>query len=120
MANLLRIRPSKLSVRSQLHDGLLMVSSLCCGGIDYLSRMHWTRIRANSTIAQKKMTGLKELLAFSFNPFEQRVETSMEFDDVVVGAGSGGCVLAARLSEDPSVSVCLLEWGEPDSSGLTA
>ena len=35
----------------------------------------------------------------------------MEFDYVIVGGGSAGCVLAGRLSEDPNISVCLLEYG---------
>jgi choline dehydrogenase-like flavoprotein len=41
-----------------------------------------------------------------------------EFDYLIVGAGSAGCVLAARLSEDPAMRVALFEAGPADKSVL--
>ena len=40
------------------------------------------------------------------------------FDYLVIGGGSAGCVLAARLSEDPNASVCLIEAGPADKNVL--
>jgi len=37
-----------------------------------------------------------------------------EFDYVIAGGGTAGCVVAARLSEDPDVRVCLIEAGPSD------
>jgi len=42
----------------------------------------------------------------------------MDFDYVIVGGGSAGCVLAGRLSENASVKVCLLEAGGSDDSAI--
>src|ERR1700761_6943363 len=52
------------------------------------------------------------LANWSLNP--QRAPL-MNFDVLIVGAGSAGCVLAARLSEDPALRVGILEAGGPAS-----
>jgi pyridoxine 4-oxidase len=43
----------------------------------------------------------------------EQTEGNMSIDVLIVGAGSAGCVLAARLSENPKIQVTVLEAGGP-------
>lgn len=43
-----------------------------------------------------------------------KLEFDTEFDVVVVGAGSAGCVLSARLTENPDITLCVIEAGGRD------
>jgi len=46
------------------------------------------------------------------------VSQSESWDHIIVGAGSAGCVIAARLTEDPACRVLLVEGGGTDRSDL--
>jgi len=46
------------------------------------------------------------------------VKKEDEFDYLIIGSGTAGCVLANRLSEDKNNRVCMIEAGPPDSNPL--
>ncbi|MEM9708475.1 MAG: GMC family oxidoreductase N-terminal domain-containing protein [Pseudomonadota bacterium] len=75
------------------------------------SKINRRNFLGSTTIASGVLLVAPGIYGASVNTAEAQTGT---FDYVICGAGSAGCVLAARLTEDPDVSVLLIEAGGPE------
>jgi choline dehydrogenase len=78
--------------------------------------MHYTSKSCIPQQAQPSRVCLDEGSQFRGQPTNMGTNMKTDFDYIVIGAGSAGSVLAARLTEDPDITVALVEAGGNDTA----